>query len=52
VLPGVYFFAASALLTMLAYGWANSIAPQGSHQTSSLQARLENLGDTDQTFAR
>lgn len=24
VLPGVYFFAASALLTMLAYGWANT----------------------------
>ena len=27
VLPGVYFFAASALLTMLAYGWANAAAP-------------------------
>lgn len=26
VLPGVYFFAASALITMLAYGWANSVA--------------------------
>jgi paraquat-inducible protein A len=25
VLPGVYFFAASALITMLAYGWANTI---------------------------
>ena len=25
VLPGVYFFAASALMTMLAYGWANSV---------------------------
>lgn len=25
VLPGVYFFAASALITMLAYGWANAI---------------------------
>ena len=24
VLPGIYFFAASALMTMLAYGWANS----------------------------
>jgi paraquat-inducible protein A len=24
VLPGVYFFAASALITMLAYGWANT----------------------------
>ncbi|MEO1608180.1 MAG: paraquat-inducible protein A [Pseudomonadota bacterium] len=27
VLPGAYFFAASALITMFAYGWANSIAP-------------------------
>ncbi|MBL8566830.1 MAG: paraquat-inducible protein A [Hyphomicrobiaceae bacterium] len=25
VLPGVYFFAASALMTMLAYGWANTV---------------------------
>jgi paraquat-inducible protein A len=40
VMPGVYFFAASALITMLAYGWANTApssrssgtlpAPQGS----------------------
>jgi paraquat-inducible protein A len=43
VLPGMYFFAASALLTMLAYGWANSIGPGGSPQSSSLQTRLENL---------
>jgi paraquat-inducible protein A len=27
VLPGVYFFAASALITMLAYGWANAARP-------------------------
>lgn len=27
VQPGVYFFAASALITMLAYGWAHSIDP-------------------------
>jgi len=27
VLPGVYFFAASALMTMFAYGWANSVTP-------------------------
>lgn len=26
VLPGAYFFAASALMTMFAYGWANSVA--------------------------
>ena len=28
VLPGVYFFAASVLMTMFAYGWANSVAPR------------------------
>jgi paraquat-inducible protein A len=27
VLPGVYFFAASALMTMLAYAWANASQP-------------------------
>ncbi|MCZ7658386.1 MAG: paraquat-inducible protein A [Xanthobacteraceae bacterium] len=27
VMPGVYFFAASALITMLAYGWANTAVP-------------------------
>ena len=29
VLPGVYFFAASAMITMVAYGWANTVAPRG-----------------------
>ena len=29
VLPGIYFFAASALMTMLAYGWANSAPRSG-----------------------
>ncbi|MCH9766110.1 MAG: paraquat-inducible protein A [Alphaproteobacteria bacterium] len=28
VQPGVYFFAASALITMMAYGWANSVPPR------------------------
>jgi paraquat-inducible protein A len=28
VQPGVYFFAASALLTMVAYGWANTVSPR------------------------
>ena len=32
VLPGAYFFAASALITMLAYGWANT-APAASAPT-------------------
>jgi paraquat-inducible protein A len=27
VMPGVYFFAASAIITMLAYGWANTVPP-------------------------
>ena len=27
VLPGVYFFAASTLMTMLAYGWAHGVVP-------------------------
>ena len=28
VKPGIYLFAASALITMFAYGWAHSMAPQ------------------------
>lgn len=32
VMPGVYFFAASALMTMLAYGWAHTARPRA--QTS------------------
>jgi paraquat-inducible protein A len=31
VLPGVYCFAASALMTMFAYGWANSSPPSSSY---------------------
>ena len=42
VLPGVYFFAASALMTMFAYGWANSVGP-APPQPASLQARLAEL---------
>jgi paraquat-inducible protein A len=42
VLPGVYFFAASALMTMFAYGWANSVGPSPPHP-ASLQARLAEL---------
>lgn len=33
VQPGVYFFAASALMTMLAYGWANGTAPRPRRNT-------------------
>lgn len=32
VLPGVYFFAASALITMLAYGWANAMPSPVRHK--------------------
>ncbi|HWB44143.1 MAG TPA: paraquat-inducible protein A [Hyphomicrobiaceae bacterium] len=43
VLPGVYFFAASALMTMFAYGWANSVTPGIGVKPPSLQARLAEL---------
>jgi paraquat-inducible protein A len=43
VLPGIYFFAASAIMTMLAYGWANSVTPGLAPKPVSLQARLAEL---------
>ena len=46
VLPGIYFFAASAIMTMLAYGWANSVTPGlGTVKPGavSLQERLQEL---------
>ena len=44
VLPGIYFFAASAIMTMLAYGWANSVTPGlPAPKPVSLQARLAKL---------
>ena len=49
VLPGVYFFAASTIMTMLAYGWANQVTPPAVTADSpprpvpSLQARLAEL---------
>ncbi|HJZ33923.1 MAG TPA: paraquat-inducible protein A [Hyphomicrobiaceae bacterium] len=47
VLPGIYFFAASTIMTMLAYGWANSVTP-GVRQRgpASLKARLAELSTT------
>jgi paraquat-inducible protein A len=45
VLPGIYFFAASALMTMFAYGWANSIGPSAP-QPATLQSRLAELTPT------
>ncbi len=38
VLPGVYCFAASALMTMFAYGWANSATPPPRQPPSPLPA--------------
>jgi len=50
VLPGIYFFAASALMTMFAYGWANQVTPGvAGPRPATLQARLAELappGDT------
>jgi len=46
VLPGIYFFAASAIMTMLAYGWANSVTPglgAAKPAAISLQSRLAEL---------
>ena len=46
VLPGIYFFAASAIMTMLAYGWANSVTPGlavAQPTPISRQARLAEL---------
>jgi paraquat-inducible protein A len=45
VLPGTYFFAASAIMTMLAYGWANSVTPGlgAAKRPASLQARLAEI---------
>jgi paraquat-inducible protein A len=43
VLPGAYFFAASALMTMLAYGWANSfsmVAQRGTGETEPRTAKI------------
>jgi paraquat-inducible protein A len=38
VMPGVYFFAASALITMLAYGWANTVPPPRRREAQAEQA--------------
>jgi paraquat-inducible protein A len=51
VLPGVYFFAASTIMTMLAYGWANSVTPgvRQPLEPASLQARLAELSANTST---
>jgi paraquat-inducible protein A len=35
VMPGVYFFAASAIITMLAYGWANTVPARAAAETTA-----------------
>jgi paraquat-inducible protein A len=37
VQPGIYFFAASALMTMFAYGWAHTVAPRPKIRTAPAQ---------------
>ena len=39
--PGIYFFAASALITMFAYGWAHSIGPRLKRRTAVLATAPE-----------
>ncbi|MCH9806211.1 MAG: paraquat-inducible protein A [Alphaproteobacteria bacterium] len=46
VQPGVYFFAASALMTMLAYGWANTTAPRPVRVAAQEAAHSGGLGET------
>lgn len=38
VLPGVYFFAASAIITMLAYGWAHTVPTRRAHAPAAPNA--------------
>jgi paraquat-inducible protein A len=53
VLPGAYLFAASALMTMLAYGWAHSVGPVAAAAApGSLQARLAEIGAADASPGR
>ncbi|MGE3066705.1 MAG: paraquat-inducible protein A, partial [Hyphomicrobiaceae bacterium] len=51
VLPGIYFFAASALMTMFAYGWANTVAPSREAQ-APLPPRLVEITSPTTTPAR
>jgi paraquat-inducible protein A len=48
VLPGAYLFTASALMTMLAYGWVHSLAPHAAVLSAdSLSERLAKLAPND-----
>ncbi|MBN9280804.1 MAG: paraquat-inducible protein A, partial [Hyphomicrobium denitrificans] len=50
VLPGVYFFAASAMMTMLAYGWANVDRPTLRRRSAGSGPAMS--GDPRVTIAR
>jgi paraquat-inducible protein A len=55
VLPGVYCFAASALMTMIAYGWANSAdAPSDTTQADlgNVLSLAEKTGPRDRKTGR
>jgi paraquat-inducible protein A len=43
VLPGIYFFAASALMTMFGYGWANQAPAATAAKPVTLKERLAEL---------
>ncbi len=45
VQPGVYFFAASTVMTMLAYGWANTTAPREVREVAQEAAHSGGLGE-------
>ncbi|MBO0763116.1 MAG: paraquat-inducible protein A [Hyphomicrobiaceae bacterium] len=49
--PGVYCFIAAALFTMLAYAWANLLAPTAVGPVSSLKARLAGVASGDKPRA-
>lgn len=51
VLPGVYFFAASALITMLAYGWANTATVGYATRGDSREAPRPAIGPTPKPIA-
>ena len=50
VLPGVYFFAASALMTMLAYGWANA-EPSARRRSGARRCERRRPRDLHRPFA-
>jgi paraquat-inducible protein A len=52
VQPGVYFFAASALITMLAYGWANTVPARARDRADRTMAQLQQEWRPSRALAR